>query len=62
MKPYRCFGRRNANRGGAGDPPHPSDITPISPVEAVVPIATGKQDHKPAVVAERPDNDPKFVG
>ena len=22
----------------------------------------GKQDHKPAVVAERPDNDPKFVG
>ena len=62
MNPYRCFGRRNANReGGAGDPPHLSDITPIFPAEAVVPFATRKQDHKPAVVAERPDHDPKFV-
>ena len=45
-----------------GPPPHPSDITPISPVDAVVPIVTGKQGHNPGVVAERPDNDTKFVG
>ena len=63
MKPHKCFGWRNANlEEELATTPLPSGITPVSGAEAVVTIATGMQDHKPAVVAERPDHDPEIRG
>ena len=45
-----------------GDSPRPGSITPISPVEDVVPVTSGKDDDKPAVATERPDHDLKMRG
>ena len=51
--------RQPRGAGGAGDSRPSGGVTRISSAEAVVPVATGKHDDKRAVVAERPDHDPK---